>query len=88
VGAEFAWPDGTNSLDQVTITVEYSMDGGNSWTQAATTTRAGIGSRVESVGGAITPVVSKWLQIRVTVSGIVDWSPVLLGLWAEAVIFG
>lgn len=85
VGAEFAWPDGRGTADLVTIAVEYSADAGATWTQAATSNVAGNGSRVVTVEGGISPaVVSKFLQVRVTVSSILDWSPVLLNLWAEA----
>lgn len=84
VGAEFAWPDGRGSADQVTITVDYSTDAGATWTQAATGNVAGNGSRAFTVAGGIAPAVGKFVQVRVTVSSIFDWSPVLLCLWAEA----
>ncbi len=85
VGAEFAWPDGRGTADQVTVTLEYSIDAGATWTQAATANVAGNGSRVVTVEGTITPAaVGKFIQVRVTVSSILDWSPVLLCLWTEA----
>lgn len=85
VGAEFAWPDGGGSADTVTITVEYSADAGAIWTTAATGNVAGNGGRVVTVEGGIAPaVIGKFMQVRVTVSSILDWSPVLLCLWAEA----
>lgn len=85
VGAEFAWPDGRGSADQVTVHVEYSTDGGAVWQSAAMVNVAGNGSRVVSVSGpTIAGTVGRFLQVRVTVSSILDWSPVLLCLWVEA----
>jgi hypothetical protein len=85
VGAEFAWPDGRGSADSVTITVDYSNDAGATWTTAGVENVAGNGTRVFTVDGlAAGNTIGRFIQVRVTVSSIVDWSPVLLCMWAEA----
>ncbi len=85
VGAEFAWPDGRGSADSVTVTVEYSTNAGATWTTAGVEDVAGNGTRVFTVDGlAAANTIGRFIQVRVTVSSIVDWSPVLLCLWAEA----
>ncbi|CCF84262.1 hypothetical protein [Nitrolancea hollandica] len=85
VGAEFAWPDGRGTSDLVTVTVDYSTDGGATWATAASGNVAGNAGQSATVAGDLSPAaLGKFIQVRVTVSSIVDWSPVLLCLWAEA----
>lgn len=82
-GVELAWPDGRAGSGSVTVTLESSSNGGASWSSVASGTINGTGARTATVKGSLPAgTSSNWLQLRVTISGIVDWSPVVAGLWA------
>ena len=83
VGAELAWPDGRAGTPPVTVTLAYSADGGASWATVATQAVGGAAARTFTVTGTLPAVRSRWLQLRMTMSGITTWAPVLAGLWAE-----
>lgn len=86
IGCELAWPDERASTGAVTVRLEYSTDGGQSWTQAGTDVSidpATSGRRAVVSFALSPPVVDRYLQLRVTVSNITTWSPVLAGMWAE-----
>ncbi|MDI3340858.1 MAG: hypothetical protein QJR03_10025 [Sphaerobacter sp.] len=84
VGVELAWPDPRGSATPVTVTLDYSTDGGAGWSPAATATVRGDQGRTHALAGRLPAAArSRWLQVRVTLSGIVDWCPVIVGVWAE-----
>lgn len=83
VGLELAWPDTRGTSDQVTVELDYSTDGGATWTTAVSQNVAGDGARVFTLSADLSNVSSRWLQLRVTMSSILDWCPVVAGLWAE-----
>ncbi len=60
------------------------MDGGASWTAIASQNLTNASSRLISIGGAISAKpTSRFLQLKVAVSSISAWCPVIVGLWAE-----
>ncbi len=87
VGATFTSPEplgNPESTDPVTISLDWSADAGMTWTTA--TTRAVLPSdgAVDLFAGiASDAAVSRFAMLRVTWSGVVDWTPVLTGLWVE-----
>ncbi|HET7093884.1 MAG TPA: hypothetical protein VFI22_10410, partial [Thermomicrobiales bacterium] len=87
VGASFAWPEGRGdaaSAGTVDLFLDFSLDGGSTWTQAATATLTGGGTRLAELEGALPAGTrSRWLQIRVRWAGVADWAPVLSGVWAD-----
>lgn len=94
IGATFAAPEirgNTGSTDAVTVTLSYSVDGGLSWTTAASQTvndptLLRILTLEAEIASAV--AVSRFLQLRVQWSSVLDWAPVLTGLWAEYEMFG
>ncbi|HEU0113118.1 MAG TPA: hypothetical protein VFQ80_00490 [Thermomicrobiales bacterium] len=86
-GAGFAWPEGRGddaSADAVDLFLDYSLDGGATWAQAATATVTGGGTRLADLEGALPAGSrSRWLQIRVRWDGVADWAPTLSGVWAD-----
>jgi hypothetical protein len=87
VGARFAWPESrgdAGSADTVTISLDYSLDAGATWTQAATRMIAGGGTRLTDLTASLPAgAVGRYLQLRVRWSSVVDWAPVLTGVWAD-----
>src|SRR5690606_33341157 len=84
VGVELAWPDERATSSPVTVTLEASVDGGLSWTAVAASTIHGGEKRTHVVVGTLPPSArSRWLQVRVTLSDVTDWCPVIAGVWAE-----
>jgi hypothetical protein len=90
VGAVFASPiphGDPDSTSPVTVTLDWSADGGASWSTAATRTLAATAADASSftldAGIASNVAVSLWLQLRVSWSGVTDWTPVLAGRWVE-----
>ncbi|HEU0165204.1 MAG TPA: hypothetical protein VFQ54_09165, partial [Thermomicrobiales bacterium] len=90
IGAVFASPDVppvTTSTDPVTVALDYSVDAGVTWVQAATESLAGSSLANANITLdaelALDGPVSRWLQLRVRWSSVVDWAPVLAGVWAE-----
>ncbi len=83
-GVELATPDDRATADTVTVTLSYSVDGGSTWTDVATDTLDNTDSRLVSIGGSITArPTSRFLQLKVAVSSVSAWCPVIVGLWAE-----
>jgi hypothetical protein len=90
IGAVFASPEPHGdpaSTVPVTVTLEWSEDAGATWSTAATRTLAATATDAGqfTLEAAITSdtAVGRWMQLRVTWSGVSDWAPVLTGLWAE-----
>lgn len=87
ISAYFSWPDSpgnSGSADQVTITLEYSTDAGETWTTADTeSVSVAHTHQLEAV--ITTPPVSRLLQLRVSWSSVSDWAPVLSRLAVDYV---
>ncbi|MBX3068895.1 MAG: hypothetical protein KF883_00205 [Thermomicrobiales bacterium] len=88
IGAQFAAPfiqGNPASSDQIGLTLAWSIDGGATWTTAATTSSSNPGQRVHTLSAELDSdiVTSPFLQIRVGWTSIADWAPVLTGVWAE-----
>jgi hypothetical protein len=88
IGAVFAVPEvrgNPASTDSVTLTLEWSIDCGATWTVAATAHISDPDERVIELGGVLPNggAVAPFLQIRVGFDSVVDWSPVLTGIWAD-----
>jgi hypothetical protein len=88
VGALFAVPEvrgNAASGDGVTLTLSYSVDGGKTFTTAATTSVDDPTMRTIELDFALAnnAAASRWLQLKVAWSSVLDWAPVLTGLWAE-----
>ena len=83
-GVEIATPDDRATADAVTVALSYSSDGGATWTALAGDTLDNTDSRLVTIGGAITArPKSRFLQLKLSVSSVSSWCPVVLGLWAE-----
>ena len=90
IGAVFATPERSGSLGSTTepsVSIEYSTDGGASWTSGAATSRAGntlahnnfvLDADIAGAGAS-----SRFLMIRLNWWNVTDWAPVLVGLWCE-----
>jgi hypothetical protein len=88
IGAVFASPEQRGnpaSIAPVTLTLSYSTDGGRSWTTAATSLVTDPLQRTTEITTQFTSgqVVSRFVQLRVSFGNVVDWSPALVGLWAD-----
>lgn len=88
IGATFAAPQlrgNSASTDQVGLSIAWSVDAGRTWTTAGTSSVNDPNVRIHTLradlasGAAISP----FLQIRVGWSSVLDWAPVLTGVWAE-----
>lgn len=89
VGACFASPEPRGnpaSADPaVALALAYSLDGGRTWTTAATTTATDPAERTRDLTADLgaAAATARFVQLRVSWSGVTDWAPVLVGLWAE-----
>lgn len=87
VGATFTSPEplgDPESTDPVAISLDWSVDAGATWTEAASRTVVAADGPVDLVAGiASDAAVSRFAMLRVSWSGVVDWAPVLTGLWIE-----
>ncbi len=87
VGATFTSPEplgDPESTDPVTISLDRCVDAGATWTEAASRTVVAADGPVDLVAGiASDAAVSRFAMLRVSWSGVVDWAPVLTGLWIE-----
>lgn len=88
IGAAFAAPEQRGnaiSTAPVTLILSYSIDGGRTFTQAGLTVMNDPGERVVDLTADIgdQAALSRFIQLRVAYSGVVDWAPALVGLWAE-----
>lgn len=89
-GAVFATPERLGNLasvDAVSVALDVSTDGGATWTEIAAASPAGntlaanqltLDADIASAGA-----VSRFLMLRVRWAAVVDWAPVLAGIWAE-----
>lgn len=88
VAAHFAWPEDPGnpaSADQVTLSLEYSVDAGDTWVAAGTSV-AGMANQHQIVAPLGNPPVSRLLQLRVSWSSVSDWAPVLSRLVVDYVV--
>lgn len=88
IGARFAAPfaqGNPSSSDLVGLTLSWSIDGGSTWTTAATASLANPADRVHTLVADLDSdaAIAPFLQIRVGWTSINDWAPVLTGIWAE-----
>lgn len=87
VGATFALPDvrgNTASTDPVTVTLEASLDGGATWSTVASQSTANPAARTFELTGTLpSGSLGRWLQLRVSWTSVLDWAPVLSGVWAD-----
>lgn len=88
VGASFAAPETRGnpvSADTVTLSLAWSIDAGVTWTVAATTSVDDPATRVFTLSAELPSnlAVSRFLQLRVGFASVVDWAPVLTGVWAD-----
>jgi hypothetical protein len=87
IGATFAAPaqrGNAGSADAVTVTLEYSLNAGASWSQAASLAANDPATLERELRSAflISPQ-SRYLQLRVVWSSVSDWAPVLASVWAD-----
>jgi hypothetical protein len=83
-GVELATPDDRATSDEVSVALSYSVDGGATWVTVDSATLDDSSSRLATVGGSLTArPKSRFLQLKLAVSSVSDWCPVVLGLWAE-----
>jgi hypothetical protein len=88
MGATFAAPANRGnaaSSDVIVLGLDYSTDGGITWTQVASSGPSSGAQRtftLETAANFVFPT-SRYLQLRVRWSSISDWAPVLTGLWVE-----
>ncbi len=88
IGAAFATPEDRGNIasaDPITLALAWSIDGGSTWTTAATSTLSDPAERLHELTAELPSdtVVARYLQLRVTFSSVADWAPVLTGLWAD-----
>jgi hypothetical protein len=87
VGAVFASPVRSGNLDSaatVMVALDLSLDAGATWMEVATRSLAGNTLANSNFSlDAVTTGVSRFVMLRVRWSGVVDWAPVLVGVWAE-----
>jgi hypothetical protein len=88
IGCVFATPEvrgNAGSADSVTVALAYSTDGGETFTTAVSTAVSDPTSRTLDLEAnlANAAAVSRTLMLRVSYSSVLDWAPVLTGLWAE-----
>jgi hypothetical protein len=83
VGAIFAWPDDRSGQGQVSVRVRYSTDGGQLWTEIASDSLSPTDRTVEISGSIPYVERSRFIQLQIVIENVVDWAPVLMGMWAE-----
>jgi hypothetical protein len=88
IRASFATPEDRGnqaSTDTVTLTLRYSLDGGATWVDAATTTVGTGTGRVHDLGGPISGTIpeSRYLQVQVAWDSVSDWAPTLAAISIE-----
>ena len=87
LGAVFSAPaqrGNSGSADSVTVNLEYSTDGGATWTLAATTSSSAAGTLIRTLTATGLSITARALQLRVSWSSVSDWAPVLTEVWYEA----
>jgi len=90
VGAVFAAPEARGTAgagDVVYVSLDYSVDGGASWTQVDSRSYNYnvLASHNHTLDADIASeaAVSRFLQLRVRWDSALFWAPVLCGVWAE-----
>jgi hypothetical protein len=88
IGAAFAAPairGNPASSDLVSLSLSWSIDGGETWTLAAVQNVNDPTQRVITLRANLdsAAAVSPFLQLKVAWTSVADWAPVLTGLWAE-----
>jgi len=87
IGATFTSPEpfgNPASTAPVTISLDWSADAGATWTTATSRDIAAADGAVDLVAAIASDAeVSRFAMLRVTWTGVVDWAPVLTGLWVE-----
>jgi hypothetical protein len=83
IGAIFAWPDERSGQGYVDVAVSYSTDGGETWNVVATDSLSSLERSAEISGTVVSIERSRFVQLRVSLSNVSDWAPVLMGMWAE-----
>jgi hypothetical protein len=86
IGCSFAAPEirgNAGSSDAVNLFLEYSADGGQTWTIAASRVVTEPAVTVQEMAGALSGLTSRYLQLRVRWTSVFDWAPTLTGVWAE-----
>jgi hypothetical protein len=88
VGAVFATPERTGNLasvDTVALYLDYSTDGGETWTVAASASCLGntMAYNNLTLDGVLSAQESRFLMLRVRWVSVSDWVPILVGLWCE-----
>jgi hypothetical protein len=88
IGATFASPEARGnqaSVDPVTLTLSYSIDGGATFTTAVSISTADPAERAFELGAAIgnNVATSSTIMLKLNWTSVSDWAPVLSGLWAD-----
>ena len=90
VGAVFGTPERLGNLASaagVTVALDVSTDAGATWAEVATALLAGnaLASNQLTLDADIASdaAVSRFLMLRVRWTSVIDWAPVLAGLWTE-----
>ncbi|MFM9106340.1 MAG: hypothetical protein ACKOWF_06535 [Chloroflexota bacterium] len=86
IGARFSAPEprgAVASADSVTISLAWSIDGGATWTTAATRTVTGGATRIADLEADLSGVEARQIQLKVAWSSVQDWAPALTGAWAD-----
>ena len=87
IGATFTSPEPLGdpaSTDPVTISLDWSADAGATWTAAASRAVLPTDGAVDLLAAiASDAAVSRFAMLRVTWTDVIDWAPVLTGLWIE-----
>lgn len=88
IGAVFASPEihgNTASVDALTCYLDYSIDAGQTWVQAdAQNATANTLPKVNfTLDATLLGITSTFLMLRVRWASVVDYAPILVGLWAE-----
>lgn len=90
VGAVFATLErygNLASVEAVIVYLDYSIDAGATWTQATYRLLAGntLADNNFTLDADISAAAasSRFLMLRVRWGGVVDWAPILVGLWSE-----
>jgi hypothetical protein len=88
IRASFASPEergNQSSLDPITLTIRYSIDGGATWLDAAMESIGVASSRIHDLGGALSGTVpeSRYLQVQVAWDSVPDWAPTLTAIAIE-----
>jgi hypothetical protein len=89
IGCVFADPEPSSlaSADTVTLTLEYSVNGGQTWIAGTSQNLAGntFANHQLALNADIASAsaVSRFIMLRVRWTGLVDWAPQLVDIWAE-----